>query len=115
MQNRKLVILVLSVIIVSATFVVAFNNLDDKPSKGEIDIVVNQAGLLFRQKLQRGEDLSEGPCLSNALMPDWVLDIVHDPRIPSDDLSQNQCPGYLEGRAKHFVELDLEGRLVRVK
>ena len=115
MQNRKLVILVLSVIIVWSTIVFAVNNLDDKPSKGEVDIVVNQAGLLFRQKLQTGEDLSDGPCLSNALMPDWVVDIVHDPRIPSDDLPQNQCPGFLEGRVKHFVELDLEGRLVRVK
>lgn len=115
MQNTNLVILVLCVIIVSASLVIALNNLDDKPSRSEIDIVVNQAGLLFRQKLQTGEDLSDGPCLSNALMPDWVVDIVHNPRIPSDDLVQNQCPGYLEGRMKHFVELDLEGRLVRVK
>jgi hypothetical protein len=60
-------------------------------------------------------DFSCGPCLSDALMPDWVLDVAHNPRQAMDDLPSNQCPSFREGRAKHFVELDLEGNLIRAK
>lgn len=81
----------------------------------EADSAVNQAQALFRLKKSQGEDFSNGPCLSNDLMPGWVADTVHSPRQSVDDLPQNQCQAYLEGRAKHFVELDLNGNVVRVK
>ncbi len=81
----------------------------------EDDQAANQAELLFKQAKQRGDDLSTGPCLTNALKPGWVADIVHNPRQKIDDLPQNQCKVYLEGGAKHFVELDLEGNVIRVR
>lgn len=81
----------------------------------EADTAINQAKQVFNSASEGGVDLSSGPCLSNALMPGWVLDIVHSPRTPVDDLPENQCKAYLEGTAKHFVELDSSGNLVRVK
>lgn len=84
-------------------------------SKTEIDSAVNQARFLYRQKKETNENLANGPCLSNALMPNWVADIAHSPRIPVDDLPENQCSGHIEGRAQHFVELDLDGNLIRTK
>jgi hypothetical protein len=90
--------------------------LDYKPGISyEADSAINQAKQIYLTKKQTGEDLSNGPCLTNALMPGWVLDLVHDPREPVDDLSENQCSAYLQGQAMHFIELDLEGNLVRFR
>ena len=57
--------------------------------------------------------MSSGPCLSNGT--EWVVDVVHNPRQAVDDLPANQCPSYLSGLSKHFIELDLSGNLVRAQ
>ncbi len=77
--------------------------------------VIAAAVDLYKKRAAGGMSMDNGPCLTNDLMPGWVVDIVHSPREPMDDLPQNQCPAYLEGRAKHFVELDTNGNLVRVQ
>lgn len=55
-------------------------------------------------------DLSDGPCLSDDNpdwnVNDWVCDVAHDPRQPVDNLPENQCREFREGRASHFVEVD---------
>lgn len=106
----------LTIIILTAVLTLIFNidSLKSVP-KSEIDTAINQAQYIYRQKKSTGEDFSKGPCLSNALLPGWVLDIAHSPRQPADDQSENMCPAFLEGRAKHFVELDPDGNLVRAK
>lgn len=81
----------------------------------EADVAVNQAGHFYQVAKSTGTDFSKGFCLANDLMPGWVADIVHSPRQIMDDLPENQCPSYLEGKVKHFVELDTEGNLIRVK
>jgi len=45
---------------------------------------------------------------------DYVVDIVHVPRIAEDDLVENQCSNFLSGSVKHFVELDKNGEFVRI-
>lgn len=116
LERKNLFFVALFVIILTAALTLLLNNLGQKPvSKIESDTAVNQAKLLYSQKKERDEDLTNGPCLSDALMPNWVVDLVHNPRISADDLPQNQCPAYLEGRAEHFVELDLDGNLIKVK
>lgn len=112
MQKELLLALALSVIVVT-TFIVVSS--DTGPSKYEIDTAVNQAQFIYRQMKAQGMDFSNGPCLSNALMQNWVLDIAHNPRIPEDDLPYNQCSAYREGSTKHFVELDIDGNLIRAK
>lgn len=116
MPKILLLSIVLSVIILTGIATLIFNRSDQETvPKSEIETAVNQAKFLYRQRKEMGEGFSNGPCLSNALMPDWVVDIVHKPRISVDDLSENQCPAYIEGKAQHFVELDLEGNLVRAE
>ncbi len=116
MPKILLLSIALSVIIFTGIATLVFNHKDQKvPSKLEIDTAVNQAQYFYRQRKESGEDFSNGPCLSNALMPGWVVDIVHKPRIPIDDLPENQCPAFIEGKAQHFVELDLNGNLVRAE
>ncbi len=115
MPKGFLVILVLTILLLTGYFTLVVNNAFTKgPSKSEIEVAVNQAQHFYRQKKMRGEDLSSGPCLTESLMPGWVVDIVHSPRQPIDDLSDNQCQSFREGRANHFVELDINGNLIRV-
>ncbi|MBU1031606.1 hypothetical protein KKE03_01635 [Patescibacteria group bacterium] len=116
MPKILLLTLSLTVVVLTAVATIVANSYFSKPlSKSEIDIAVNQARYLYNQKKSSGEDLSLGPCLSNALLPNWVLDIAHNPRQTIDDLPQNQCPAFREGRAAHFVELDPEGNLIRAR
>ncbi|MBU1000349.1 hypothetical protein KKE78_03070 [Patescibacteria group bacterium] len=93
-----------------------FNGFEQRITpKSEIETAINQANFLYRQRKAMKVDFSTGPCLSNALMSGWIVDIVHSPRLSIDDLPENQCPAYIEGRAQHFVELDTEGNLVRAR
>lgn len=68
----------------------------------------------YQEALARGAPLSRGPCLG-AIMPGWVVDIAHEPRQTIDDKPENQCAAYREGEAGHFVELDPQGNVIRVR
>lgn len=68
---------------------------------------------LYTRARQEGVDFSNGPCLG-IVAPDWVADITHNPRQPLDDEPENQCADFREGRVHHFIELDLDGKLIRV-
>ncbi|TSC88260.1 MAG: Uncharacterized protein G01um10147_165 [Microgenomates group bacterium Gr01-1014_7] len=116
MSKNLLFILALIIIILTAYFTLAVNSgLPKAPARNEVETAVNQAKHLFGLEKQAGRDFSSGPCLSNALLPGWVLDIAHNPRQAIDDLPENQCSSYREGRALHFVELDPEGNLIRAQ
>jgi len=61
---------------------------------------------LCNELLSSGEDLSNGPCLSNEVIEDWVCDVAHHPRESIDNDPANQCSAYIAGTARHFVEVD---------
>jgi hypothetical protein len=68
----------------------------------------------YQEAQARGESLAQGPCLG-AIMPGWVVDIAHKPRQTIDDRPENQCAAYRMGEAGHFVELDPQGNVIRVR
>jgi len=69
---------------------------------------------LCEEKLAAGVNLSNGPCLSNNIIPEWVCDVAHSPRQDVDNDPVNQCPEY--GRsASHFVEVTLECKVTRAR
>ena len=118
MPKKPLFISVLAVILITSFIVLFVGSKNQKYEPGgwtEADTAVNQAKHFFAIRKASGEDFRAGPCLSNALITDWVADIVHNPRLPEDDLPQNQCPAFAEGRAAHIVELDLKGNVVKVE
>lgn len=116
MQSKPLFFLSLVVVVGVALITLYINNTSPQSvKKSELDSAINQAKYLYRLEKERGRNFQSGPCLSNALMPNWVADIAHHPRQPIDDLAENQCPAYREGRAAHFVELDVDGNLIRAK
>lgn len=81
--------------------------------KTEKERAIEAARRLFEQKKAEGTDFSQGPCLSEEIIPDWCVDIAHSPRQSVDDRPENQCASYREGRVHHFVELDTDGNVLR--
>lgn len=77
------------------------------------DDILKNALNLYAQKKAEGIDFTNGPCLGT-VAPDWVLDIAHNPRLPVDDKVENQCTDFREGRAHHFIELDPDGKLIKM-
>lgn len=59
-----------------------------------------------------GADYSDGPCLSDEIVPDWVCDVAHSPRTAADNVPENQCSEYGKS-AHHFVELDTKCNFIR--
>lgn len=56
-------------------------------------------------------------CLGTVHLPigvGYAVDIVHVPRIPEDDLKENQCSSFFSGEAEHFIELNSKGEIVRI-
>lgn len=115
MPKNLIIILALMVILITAYLTLVANAGLPKVSRTEVDTAINQAKHLYRLEKANNRDFSSGPCLSDALLPNWVVDIAHSPRLPIDDLPENQCLAYREGRAKHFVELDPAGNLIRAE
>ena len=70
---------------------------------------------LYLDKKATGTDFSTGPCISQDIAPDWVVDIAHNPREQIDNEIENQCSTYLEGKAHHFIELDPDGNFLRAQ
>ena len=85
------------------------------PPEKELEAMVQYGQEALTQRLNDGEDLSAGPCLDNGeRFPSWVIDIVHNPREPVDNIPEHQCSAYREGRALHFIELGLDANVVRI-
>ena len=78
-------------------------------------MLIIKAKDIFDKKTAEGLLMDKSPCLSNELANGWVLDIAHDPREPIDNLPENQCLDFREGRAKHFIELSPKGKVIQVK
>lgn len=77
------------------------------------ELAIRKARELYEQKKAEGMDFSNGPCLSEEIIPDWCVDVAHDPRQPIDNLPMNMCPSYQQGLVHHFVELDPNGNVIR--
>lgn len=86
------------------------------PTSPEVrDAAIDTCKSFCLQEKQNNTDLSNGPCISNSIIKDWVCDVAHTPRQSIDNSPENQCPAFREGIARHFVELDQECNLIRYK
>jgi len=68
---------------------------------------------LYQKNKAQNVDLSNGPCLGT--VDNYAIDIAHTPRQEVDNKLENQCPDYINGKLKHFVELTPFGTIIRVK
>lgn len=84
------------------------------PTPSTQDTALKNALNLYAQKKSAGADFSNGPCLG-LVAPDWVTDIAHNPRRSIDDDPKNQCADFINGQAHHFIELDPDGKLIKIQ
>jgi len=116
MKYLSLVFIVLCLATVGATYY--YFQVSIRPSSQKSDTssqkIIEQAKKLYQEKKASGMNFESGPCLAEQLIPDWVADIAHHPRQPVDDLPENQCISFKEGKTHHFVELDTEGNFIRI-
>lgn len=66
-----------------------------------------------QKALDAGIDLSNGPCLSDEIIEDWVCDVAHSHRQAVDNNQANQCEAFRKGEAHHFVEVDPECNFIK--
>jgi hypothetical protein len=81
--------------------------------KGDESMAIEAAQKIFSEKRAAGDDMADGPCLADAIIPGWAADVAHSPRQTVDDLPVNQCQSFRDGKVSHFVELDTEGKFLR--
>ena len=77
-------------------------------------LAMSQARAIVNEAVGSG-NVSSGPCLKEEVIPEWSLDLVHNPRVPEDDLPENQCAFFLSHKTKHLLEYDLDGSLIGTK
>jgi hypothetical protein len=84
-------------------------------SSSEQQQAIAAAKQVYQKARANGTDFSNGPCIAEQLsdLPNWSVDVAHDPRQPVDDQPANQCRAYRQGKTHHFVELDSDGNLIR--
>lgn len=87
-------------------------NLDQKML---IEDILKEAKSEINKRMENDEDLTLGPCLLNPSIidGDWVVDMAHDPLNEDDKKTDNQCSLYIKSEAKHFIEVDSKGNLLR--
>lgn len=110
-----LCLFVISIVSLGTIFIMGRKNIYKPGVSTTVDKAVAQARKVYDEKSKEGVDFDNGPCLSNDLIKGWVLDLVHEPRIALDNMPEYQCAALREGRATHFVEMDLKGNVLRVK
>jgi thioredoxin-related protein len=95
---KKLIILLLILVV----FLTGCTQENDNIIKKCID-------LCKQQKI----DLNNGPCLSNEIEQGWVCDVAHSPRQNIDNLQENQCRSFREGKTNHFIEVTPSCEFIR--
>ncbi len=73
--------------------------------------IINCSKELYDNFKESGTEINS-QCLGNC--EDYAVDIVNVPRTKQDNLIENQCADYREGKVSHFIELDKNGEIVRI-
>lgn len=72
---------------------------------------VSCAFVLYTKERISGKAI-DSQCLGNC--GEYAIDIISVPRSESDDLIENQCADFVNGKTTRFIELDKEGKILRV-
>ena len=110
--------LFIPVIIVAVIFIFLYFNYKNSNSgveNGTVTFIDRLCIQKCKEALASKSNLENGPCLLNPISeyPNWVCDVAHSPRIPADDLPENQCSAFREGKSSHFIEVSENCQVVR--
>jgi hypothetical protein len=113
-MDKKLILLLVGVILISG----CIGQQETPPEKltSDREKAISECKQECNSKLKANEDLSNGPCLLDPIadLPDWVCDVAHKPRQDVDNQPVNQCGAFREGRANHFVEVDINCEIIQI-
>ncbi|MBU1164062.1 hypothetical protein KKA15_00695 [Patescibacteria group bacterium] len=73
---------------------------------------IREGRKMLDEKLISGFDLEKRPCLAEEIVPNWAIDIVHNPLEDVDSEAENQCQSYLEGRVENIILMDEYGHQI---
>jgi len=107
--KKKRIAISLLALLVLGTIILGGCTTETPPKIEDLCIALCQA------EKAKGTDLSNGPCIGNPLKEnsDWVCDVAHSPRTSADNQPENQCSAFMEGKAKHFVEVDEDCKVIK--
>lgn len=128
---KKIIIILLAVIVLLAVIIFILRSPEDdwiRDSRGvwikhgspsetpdyvlEQQEVINCAIDLYGNAALSSEIQLDSQCLGTC--GDYAVDIVHVPRAEEDNLVENQCGEYRDGKVNHFIEINHEGEIVRI-
>ena len=80
------------------------------------EVLVDEGRSFFFEKKNTysAADWIKGPCLGK-VNDEWVVDVVHEPRLPLDDDPTNQCSDYLNKKVSHYMLINMDGKVVEMK
>jgi hypothetical protein len=101
----------LFLIVVVAFLILGVSILILKGNENEQQEAINCSSELYNFGKVVYENFSS-QCLGTC--KNYAVDIVHTPRTEYDNLPENQCEDFRNGKVKHFIELDKDGNIVRI-
>jgi len=127
--SKRLIVLIILIIIAICIVRFGFNGGEDnwiKDSKGVYVKHGNPSSVPDKVKEQREaidcankrysfySDKIEfnSQCLGTC--GNYVVDVVNIPRTAEDNKAENQCTDFREGKVNKFIELDKNGKIVRI-
>lgn len=87
---------------------------EQQNQENKTQAVIKCQDLCQQESTNDGQGFDVGPCLSNAIAPDWVCDVAHKPRQTVDDDPAHQCSAVREGKAHHYVEVDGNCNIIKI-
>ncbi len=111
---KALIITIITILVLGVIYFIAHHK--NNPTENLDEITKDCIALC--KNVSKSIDLSNGPCISDIYSDlwhhnDWVCDVAHYPRQNIDNLPENQCQQYRQGKAHHFVEVDENCNLIR--
>lgn len=126
-MKRGICILIIVVIVVLSIFIIKNYIKNDKSSVSEKEVIKTEKEIseivkdssdailcalnLYKKAKADGMNFSS-QCLGSC--GDYAVDIVHVHRNDIDNLVENQCSYYRDGKVSRFIELDQEGNILRI-
>ncbi|MEM5802161.1 MAG: hypothetical protein QXQ18_02110 [Candidatus Aenigmatarchaeota archaeon] len=112
---KKILILLIVISFIIIFSISYFSSAFKTPQKSEFEKAKEICIKECERALYLGQNLENGPCLLNPIndLLNWVCDVAHMPRQDVDNLPQNQCSAFREGKAKHFVEVSPSCEFIR--
>ncbi len=80
----------------------------------EADWATYEAKEVYKALQAKGTNFSNGLCIANNFIPNWVADIAHNPREAVDEDSANQCSAFRLEQVENFIELDVNGNVLSI-